>query len=316
MKSIFFSFLLTLLLVFSNENSLAQEIKDIKVTKSEVLKAKMGSKIDEIGVYYPPEAAPEYPESFAIGKNEEIYILDKANERIQVFKNVKRIKTIPIPFESFEDIALTPDGKIVLLDNIVKNSVYIINSKGKTVSVISLVGELISYAPEVTSVKVIESGRWAGIWVEIDSGSIKIANLDGSKTKRIAVPGIFFDDGTRIYEIKRIGNATYMLSLYEKDSLSKFDELSIFLNEFICGIGPIGTDEKGRIYLHVTSGENYSLDYVLIISSNLEIIGKFKIVLSPIQHPLRVTKEGHVYQLYLDEKMRKVNFLKYEPKID
>lgn len=313
MKYLFY--ILTILFFFPyNRDSIAQEIKNLKVTKSEVLKTKAGAGIDEIGVYYPPEAAPEYPESFALSRDEEVYILDTANKRIQVFKKGKRIKTIKTPSEGFfEDIALTPDGKIVLLDNSVKESVYIIDSNGKILSIIPLVGELISYAPETTEVKVIESGKWAGIWVEIELNSVKIANLNGSKTSRVAVPGKIFNDGTRVYETKIIGDATFMLYLYEKESLSKFDELSIFLNEYICGIAPIGTDEKGRIYLHVIlGGENCSFNYVLIVNSDLEIAGKFKILPSSVQHPLRVTKDGKVYQLYLDEKRKRVHILKYE----
>lgn len=62
------------------------------------------------------------------------------NKRVQVFKEGKRIKTIPIPLNTFVDIDVTPDSKIVLLDNLVKKSVYILDSEGKTLNIIPLEG--------------------------------------------------------------------------------------------------------------------------------------------------------------------------------
>lgn len=65
-----------------------------KTKEREILNVNQGSGEDEIGVITPSEANPEGSMSFAIDKNEEIYILDQLNRRIQVFRE-KKIKTIP-----------------------------------------------------------------------------------------------------------------------------------------------------------------------------------------------------------------------------
>lgn len=311
--SIFF-----LSLIFCSEAFSYEKIKNLKVIKKEVLQAKFGSKADEIGVYFPSEASPEYPESFVLGENGEVYILDIANRKIKIFKNGKIIKTIPILSDGyFQDIALTQDGKILLLDNIVEKSVFLIDSQGKIIKKIPLEGNLIAYAPEVTGVRVVYSGKWAGIWVEKEAFSVKIANLDGTETLRIAVPGKFYEDGTRIFDTQIIGEANFMLYLYEKGSFSNFKEIDVFLNDYICFIYNIGTDNRERIYIGLTTGAKAcDNQYVLIIESNLKIIGKFKVEVISTQHPFRVTEHGHVYQLIIDEKTKRVKILKYEPIFD
>lgn len=304
--------------ILCNEAFSLEKVKSLKVIKKEVLQAKFGSKADEIGVYFPPEARPLYPESFALSKSGEIYILDTANKRIQIFKNGKRIKTIPLPSEGyFEDISLTQDGRIIVLDNINEKSIFIIDSQGKVINKIPLEGDLISYAPEVTGIKVIDSGKWAGIWVNAGGSSVKLANLDGTETMRVAVPGKFYNDGTRIFDMKIIGDATFMLYVYNRGSLSKFEEIDIFMNDYICFINNIGTDNRERIYIDITTGAKAcSNSHVLIINSNLQVIGKFKVIATDIQHQFRVTEQGDVYHLFIDEKTKKVKILKYEPIFD
>lgn len=305
-------------IVLCNEASSLEKIKSLRVIKKEVIQAKFGSKADEIGVYFPPEARPLYPESFALSKSGEIYILDTANKRIQIFKNGKRIKTIPLPSEGyFEDIAITQDGRIIVLDNINEKSIFIIDSQGKVINKIPLEGDLISYAPEVTGIKVIDSGKWAGIWANVEGSSVKLANLEGTETLRVAVPGKFYNDGTRICDMKIIGDATFMLYVYDRGSLSKFEEVDIFMNDYICFINNIGTDNRERVYIDITTGaKECSNNYVLIINSNLEIIGKFKVEASHTENPFRVNEKGHIYQLIIDEKTKKVRIFQYEPIFD
>lgn len=311
-------FIVFLSFIFCGEAFSFEIIKSLKVIKKEIIQAKFGSKADEIGVYFPPEARPLYPESFALSKSGEIYILDTANKRIQIFKNGKRIKTIPLPSEGyFEDIAITQDGRIIVLDNINEKSIFIIDSQGKVINKIPLEGDLISYAPEVSSLKIIDSGKWAGIWAEVEGSSVKLANLDGTETIRVAVPGKFYNDGTRIFDMKIIGDATFMLFVYDRGSLSKFEEVDIFMNDYICFINNIGTDNTERIYIDITTGAKAcSNNYVLIINSNLEIIGKFKVEASHTENPIRVNEKGHIYQLIIDEKTKKVRIFQYEPIFD
>lgn len=292
----------------------------VNVREYKVLSVKHGPGPDEIGVITPSEANPEGPMSFAPGKNEEIYILDQINKRIQVFKQGRRIKTIPIPEETFIDIELLPDGKIALLDSIVKKSVYIIDFLGKIINIIPLEGRLIPDASLVTGIQVIEKGQWAGIWVNINGRSVRIADHNGTEVERISVPGIFYQDGTGIFDVERTGEAMVTIKIYEKGSLSRFNSFDVFLNAEIIHIIGAGTDSIGNIYLGLFMNETEDKteklsNYIVIINSRLQEIGRFRINLQKTPHeiwrPIRISPDGYIYQLVVDK--QKVYIKKFRP---
>lgn len=66
------------------------------------------------------------------------------------------------------------------------------------------------------------------LWVDAGNLFIKIANIYEIQTMRAAVPGKFYDDGTRIFDTKIIGDTTFMLYFYEKELLLKFKEIDVF----------------------------------------------------------------------------------------
>ncbi len=128
-----------------------------------MVRAKFGSGPNDIGIVTPSEANPEGPMSFAPSAKGEIYILDQINSRIQVFKDGKRIKTISIPFRTFVDVDILPNGKIILLDNLVKKALYFLEPNGKVPHHLPLVGENVPYAPEVIGIYSVHSGKMAGV---------------------------------------------------------------------------------------------------------------------------------------------------------
>lgn len=196
--------------------------------------------------------------SFALGEKGEIYILDQVNNRAQVFKEGKRIKTITIPFDTFVDIDITSDGKIVLLDNLVKKSIYVLDSEGKTLNIIPLEGRQIPYGPAVTAIMCVREGKFPGIWAEVEDRSVRIAMLDGTTTERIVAPGIFSWDGSRLMRAQKIGDATVSIQISKKDSAALWDDpITIFLNRFIVHFLGLWDDRNGRTYLgaYLENGE-------------------------------------------------------------
>ncbi|MEO0263359.1 MAG: hypothetical protein ABIM62_06510 [candidate division WOR-3 bacterium] len=310
MSKLFIYSLLFFLFSFNTENG----EKIIKINAREILNVNQGSGENEIGVITPSEANPEGPMSFAIGRNEEIYILDQLNKRIQVFKNGEKIKTIPIPEESFKDIELIND-KILLLDIDFKKSVYVIDHKGEIIKIIKIEGKLIPEAAEVVEIQAVQNGKWKGIWAYLGNRSVKIADLDLSERERISVPGKISQDGERIFDIKIEGEATITIYIYEKGSLSNYNQGSIFLDAYVTNILGIWDNKMGRIYVGVSLEEKDFSNYIVVIDSNFKEIGKFNLEVQKLPHEIwrsiRVSEKGSIYQLYLDEK--KVYVKKFEP---
>ncbi|MGQ9859334.1 MAG: hypothetical protein ACUVS3_11700 [Thermodesulfobacteriota bacterium] len=134
---------------------------------TEVVRAQVRSGPDNIGVCAPLEASFQRPMSFALSEKGEMYTVDQMKDRGQVFKEEKRIRTSSIPDNTyFIDVDVTRDGKIALLDNVVKNSVYILDSEGMTLNAIPLEGISIPYTPAVTEIMCAKRGELSGIWVD------------------------------------------------------------------------------------------------------------------------------------------------------
>lgn len=82
------------------------------------------------------EGASEGPASFALSPTEEFYLLDQVNARVLKFGPAGRLLSqIPLPAPHaegalFQDIAVAPDGKLALLDNLVAQALVILDPGG------------------------------------------------------------------------------------------------------------------------------------------------------------------------------------------
>ncbi len=306
---------LTLFLSFflNIEESIASEQKvkkkTVKVSSTDVVRAKFGSGPDDIGILTPKEGNCEGPMSFTISEKGEIYILDQVNSRIQCFKGGKRIKIIPIPSDTFMDIALTQDGKIILLDNAIKKSVYILDSEGKTLNIIPLEGRLIPYGPEVTEILYVKRGKFAGIWaILLEDRSVRIAMPEGTTvTERIGVPGRFLSDGRRLIRAEIIGDATVVIYRSKQDSLSQWEpEITLFFNMYIGNLMGIWDDKSGRIYLAAALEDNNKwFNTVLVLTPEGKELKRVNLFVQDMPHEIhrsvRVSPDGRIFQMALDK---------------
>jgi hypothetical protein len=297
-------------------NNAGKEKKDkktfIRAKVKDVVRAKIGAGPNDIGEITPPEANPEGPMSFALGKDGEIYILDQINSRIQVFKDKKRIRTIPLPTETaFSNIELFPDDRIALLDNLIKKAIYILNSEGKVISVISLEGRLISYAPEVIGIYCIREGKFSGIWADMGGRSVRVGSLDGTSiTERISIPGKLSINGKRVIRAEKIGDATVVIYRSKEGSFSQWEpEFSIFFNKYV-ELLELWDDQNGNIYLGVffedvnEKGKRIYSNEIIVFSPELKELGRVNLfaqkVPHEIFHPVKVSPDGRIYQMAID----------------
>ena len=316
---LFIVFFIVFIVLFSITAVDSEEKKDsLSVRVFEILRAKIGSGPDEIGAITPSEANPEGPMSFALGNEGEIYILDQLNSRIQVFKNKKRTRTIPLPTETaFSDIELLLGDKIVLLDNIIKKAIYILNSEGKVISVIPLEGRLIHYAPEVIGIYCIEEGKFSGIWADMDYRSVKIGSLDGTSiTERISIPGKLSINGKRVIRAEIIGEATAVIHRSKEENLSQWEpEITVYFNMHVHYIMGPWTDRNGNIYIFGAGEDKGKLiNKVIILNPEGKEIGRMNLFVQKtpheIFHPVKVSPDGQIYQMAVVDKT--VSVRRYE----
>ena len=266
----------------------------------------------------PPEANPEGPMSFALSKDGEIYILDQINYRIQVFKDKKRIRTIPVPTKTaFLDIELLPGNKIAILDNLIKKAIYILSSEGEVISVIPLEGRLIHYANEVIEIYCIEEGKFSGIWANMSDRSVKIGSLDGTSiTERISIPGKLSKNGKRVIRAEIIGESTAVIHRSKEENLSQWEpEITVYFNMHVHYIMGPWTDINGNIYIF-GAGEDKGkfINKVVILNPEGKEIGRINLFVQKapheIFHPVKVSPEGQIYQMAVMDKI--VSVKRYE----
>ena len=287
----------------------------------EILRVPIGSGPDEIGVITPDEGNPEGPMSFALGKNEEIYILDQINFRIQVYKNNVRVETIPLPADTYDDLNLCPDGTIAILDSLNQECLFIINRKGEVLNKIPLKGELIPDPAEVIEIQIVEEGKFTGIWVALDRRSVRLASLDGQSLQPIGVPGKFSVRGRRLLVAEILGEITALIQRSEEDSFSRWEpEITVEFSWPIVLLHGLWDDRNENIYLGAfLSGENERGEEVFanefaVLNPQGKEINRFRILVQEepheIRRSIRISPEGYLYQMIVDKGY--VLILKYD----
>jgi len=277
-----------------------------EVSVAEVVRARFGAGPDALGITTPKEANPEGPMSFALGRNGEIYILDQVNSRIQVFRNGRRRRTIRIRGQTFADIDVTPDKKIVLLDNSVKKAVYTLDPEGRVLGSVPLEGRGIPYAPAVEGVYSRGDRKWAGIWVDVEERSVRIATLGGAPhPDRVSVPGHFSFNGRRLMRARKIGETTAVVHLTGEDSFARWSEYVVSFEMPVAHLLGLWDDRNGRIYLgaFLEDGSRAS-NVVVILSPQGRELGRVRLFVQRMPHEIyrsvRVSPEGKIYQMALD----------------
>jgi hypothetical protein len=287
----------------------------------EVVRARYGSGPDDLGDIIPEEASPECPQSFALGSKGEIYILDQLNARVQIFKDKKRIETIPIPQElsiGVREIDVTKDGKIVLLDMDIRHKVYVLDEKGTVLSELTLAGRNVPSAQGVYGMYCREDGRWDGIWVETEGRSVRIADLAGKPDpQRISVMGEFTSRGTRLLRAEVIGDVTAGIHISDETKTRWKDFRLVF--DMPVSVELVNTDQTDDIFVVACLVEESKAAVVANVAVVLNLEGQEKkrinmFVSHRIEHPFRnfrLSPDGKIYQMALDDEGVAVR--RYEP---
>lgn len=277
-----------------------------------VLLLPWGSNAHEVGRIDGDESASEGPMSFAVTSAGEIYVLDQVNLRVLVFRSdgTQRLE-IPIAANSYQDIEVTGDGHILLLDRLAHPSILVIDESGGIVAEREVLGDGIPEGGGITAM----FARRDGVWLEYThSYVVKLLDTGFRSSTRYAQPGRIYRQG--------IANASAALdrsrgvaSIWLSDPSGKATHSSaeISLEYPIARIITIDSDAAGylHVFLHVVEPDpldprKVASEKVVGIRYDENLVQTGKLT-SPHTiteweqfREFRVTDAGAVYQMAFD----------------
>jgi hypothetical protein len=154
-----------------------------------------GTALGQAAHALPEEGAPEAPKAIGVDAYGRIHLLDQLNGRIQVILDGKVLRTLPVATDTFEDLAVLPNGDLVLLDRFVARALVFVDAAGREFSRVPLEGPSIPEAGLITALRV----EGADVLVEVEHAQmVRVASVDGSPDlARDVRQGRAAKDGTR-----------------------------------------------------------------------------------------------------------------------
>jgi len=228
-----------------------------------------GSRMNELGRSRPMEANPEAPMSLATDGKGRMFVLDQVNGRVvRIGADGKPETVIPLKQqEAAQDMAVTDDGKVAVLDRFNSKSVVMYDENGGVLGEVPLEGEGLEELGFVTGVFV--DGN--DVYVEKEHGPLlRIGTTDGQEApERSEVPGRPTRDGLSYI---KAGIIEPELGRMYVSSVDRATMQHRFTREYrqgsaIRGILLLDTDKSGTIYIATLlaqgEGESESLSVVL-----------------------------------------------------
>lgn len=265
----------------------------------------------EVGRLDGHEAASEGPMSFHVTHGgERLYVLDQVNMRV-VLHDVHAVKEDSIveyylPGDTFQDLLVTGDGHIIVMDRLVRSSLLIFSPDGSVLDEIGLLGRGIPKGGGITGMF-----EWDGeIWVEYGHlYNVRVLDRRLLPCRRSVVPGRRFRWPLTVNgRLDGMGGVEIWLEeLWSGVALSHRD---LFMDHDINRIIWLESDEKDRIHImfHLLEfeptrpwGVVHESTAGVVLDENLNIIEEFASPFSIVEHEqfreFQVTSDGSTYQM-------------------
>lgn len=223
-----------------------------------------GTRMNELGRSRPQEANPEAPMSLAMDAKGNMFVLDQVNGRVvRIGPDGKPESVIPLKEqEAAQDMAVTDDGKVAVLDRFNSKSVVMYDEKGDVLGEVPLEGEGLEELGFVTGVFV--DGK--DVYVEKEHGPLlRIGTTDGQPADRTEVPGRPTRDGLSYIKAGIIEPEVGRMYISSVDRATMQHRFTRELRQGseIRGILLLDTDKTGTIYLATLLVQNGEESVVL-----------------------------------------------------
>jgi hypothetical protein len=273
-----------------------------------------GSGAGQLARSTPEEGNPEGPMSFSIGPEGTLLVLDQVNGRIARYdRNGEPLAPIPVSQTLPHELAVAPDGSLVVMDRLADRSVAIFDPQGKLVGDLPLTGKNLPEPGLATGLFVDETG----IYVERGHGPlVRVGDLggrsdpaqpllDGRPTPegKSLLSAAMIDAGAGRFWVRSVDRASGQMRFMKELRLPVPLRYLMYLD----------ADRAGRIYVGAAVGREPApgeplLDegvQVLCLSPEGEVRGSA--MLPPNQLPdetfreLTVTEDGTILYLHRTE---------------
>lgn len=277
-----------------------------------VLEAAWGAGPGDLGRSVARESSPMAPMSFLPDASGRALVLDQVNHRVQVVEAGRVVRSIPLPSETFDDVARLGGDRVALLDRLVAGSVAVVDPSGKIEREIALVGEGIARAGDATSLH----ARDDGLWVEVDHDKlVRVADERGvAVASRSVVPGRFSADGRSWLSARVDADRAVTVTITPRDG-SPATRGRVAFPLPVLSIAALESDPGGRVMLvAVTIEESPVAPYeVSRVDETLVVLDRGlaeqrRVALPPKSMPeeqltrYRAGADGALYTLELDER--------------
>ncbi len=276
-----------------------------------IIKGSWGSGVGEFGK--DDVAAEIGPLSFTVDKEENIYILDQMNQRVQKFSHSGDfIASFQIENKIADDIAVDDNGNIYIMDAVTKKAVYKYTPYG-------IKEQTFEINPEIDWV----TGLFIkddGIYIEIEHDNLcligktnnesipKIIQNDPAKNEPF--PGRFYKgQNSDLYLIARKENANELLVEGVTRGKHILNQMQVVADRPVREIMSLDSDTKGNVYLtHKLVLEGPAPNFECLakqlelvkFTPDGKLVGKIEMpypVSAEYLKSIVVSNEGNIYQL-------------------
>lgn len=276
-----------------------------------VVQARWGGGPGQLGKKIANESSPEGPMSFAVDEHGSAFVLDQVNGRVEVFEPGAEPRSVPLPADTFQDVALTKSKSLALLDRLATESVAYVDEAGHVTHEIGLVGQGIKEGGDVTGL----FQRDDGTWVEVQHQNlVRVADADENPLDdRDIVQGRFAPDGSVLRASKSGELAAWIARKRGDDPAEPLVKVGFDLP--VWQILSLDTDAHGRIFLGASlllEGSAPSFD-VLDAAEEVVVLEPNGAELTRVRLPanrgaeesfrrIRVGADGALYHMGWDER--------------
>ncbi len=214
---------------------------------SVVVEAGWGAGPGKFGRKRAAESSPEGPMALSVASDGSIVIIDQVNRRIERYRDGHSTSTTPIGGDTVQDLALGPEGRMVLLDRFVDRGIQVYGPDGKLLNDVPLSGK--TELGSLTGVFADEHG----IYVEREHGMVqRVADANGNRTSGDReLPGRPSRDGQLVIAAAMLERQSgqFQIRAFDRAKGTQVWDRVIQLPTPILHLVMLDSDKHGRIYV-------------------------------------------------------------------